>query len=101
MPRSPSPQTRHVLQAFLGAPGHKQYGYGISRATGLKSGTLYPILMRLAEQNLVEAKWETGEPGRPPRHVYRLTPAGLRLALESQAPARRAASGPLREAKSS
>jgi DNA-binding PadR family transcriptional regulator len=46
----------------------------------LKSGTLYPILMRLAERSLLETVWERGEPGKPPRHMYRFTSDGLRFA---------------------
>ena len=75
-----SPQTVRVLDAFLEAPKEWRYGYDISRDTGVKSGTLYPILMRLAEHHLVDACWETTDAGRPPRHMYRLTPAGLRSA---------------------
>jgi len=75
-----SPQTVLVLDAFLGAPKEWRYGYDISRDTDLKSGTLYPILMRLEEHELVEACWETTDAGRPPRHMYRLTPAGVKSA---------------------
>jgi DNA-binding PadR family transcriptional regulator len=84
-----SPQTLQVLDAFLADPQAWQYGYDISRNTGLKSGTLYPILMRIAERKLLETAWETVEPGRPPRHMYRLTPDGLKFAREN-APARAA-----------
>ena len=77
-----SRQTLRVLELFLEAPKAWTYGYNISRDTGLKSGTLYPILMRLAERKLLETAWETSEPGRPPRHLYRLTPGGLSLARE-------------------
>jgi DNA-binding PadR family transcriptional regulator len=56
----------------------ERYGYDLARATGLASGTLYPILIRLEERGLLEARWEMGE-GRP-RHVYRLTPDGLAYA---------------------
>jgi len=73
-------QTLQVLDAFLQAPKDWKYGYDISRNTGLKSGTLYPILMRLAERKLLETSWETAEIGKPPRHLYRLTPDGLRFA---------------------
>jgi DNA-binding PadR family transcriptional regulator len=39
--------------------------------------------MRLSEQGLLEAHWQEAErPGLPPRHVYRLTAAGLALARE-------------------
>ncbi|MGB0124937.1 MAG: PadR family transcriptional regulator, partial [Silvibacterium sp.] len=56
--------------------------YDLSRSTGLKSGTLYPLLMRLADRKLLETSWETVEPGRPPRHLYRLTAEGVRFARE-------------------
>src|SRR5215467_10895406 len=77
-----SSQTLEVLGAFLEAPKSWRYGYDISRDTGLKSGTLYPILMRLAERKLLETSWETSEPGTPPRHLYRLTRDGMSLARE-------------------
>jgi PadR family transcriptional regulator PadR len=75
-----SPQTRAVLRALRDDPSWS-YGYDISRLTGLKSGTLYPMLARLAERGLLEAIWEqpTAE-GRPPRHLYRLTDTGADLA---------------------
>lgn len=75
-----SPQTAVVLTEFLRGPEEWKYGYDISRVTGLKSGTLYPILMRLAERSLLETMWETTEAGRPARHMYRLTADGLRYA---------------------
>ena len=75
-----SPQTIQVLDAFLEAPREWRYGYDISRDTGLKSGTLYPILMRLAEHKLLQTCWETTEAGTPPRHMYRLTAEGLHSA---------------------
>jgi DNA-binding PadR family transcriptional regulator len=75
-----SPQTLLVLDAFLDHPAEWKYGYDLSRSTGLKSGTLYPLLMRLAERKLLETAWETGEPGRPPRHMYRFTPEGMQFA---------------------
>jgi DNA-binding PadR family transcriptional regulator len=59
-----------------------QYGYELSQATGLKSGTIYPILMRLSDRDQLESKWEAAVlPGRPPRHMYRLTAAGFALAM--------------------
>jgi len=78
-----SPQTLLVLDAFLVQADEWKYGYDLSKATALKSGTLYPILMRMAERELLETQWEAGEPGRPPRHMYRFTPDGLRFARVS------------------
>ncbi|MFM5918011.1 MAG: PadR family transcriptional regulator [Novosphingobium sp.] len=49
--------------------------------TGLKSGTLYPLLMRLADQGILEAEWRAPQPpARLPRHVYRLTGEGRAIA---------------------
>ena len=77
-----SPQTLLVLQTFLAAPANWQYGYDISRATGVKSGTLYPILMRLEDGGLLDSRWEAAETGRPPRHMYQLNSEGIRSARE-------------------
>lgn len=77
-----SKQTLSVLDGFLESPAEWRYGYDISRHTGLKSGTLYPILIRMAERELLETSWETVEEGRPPRHLYRLTAAGMRFARD-------------------
>ena len=75
-----SPQTLRVLERFIEHPTAWRYGYELSRESGLKSGTLYPILMRLAKFSLLETKWVTTEDGVPPRHMYRLTPNGVELA---------------------
>ena len=80
-----SQQTIQVLADFVHQPNDWKYGYDISRNTGLKSGTLYPILIRLAEHGILATRWEQTEPGKPPRHMYRLTADGLRYARE-QAP---------------
>jgi DNA-binding PadR family transcriptional regulator len=70
-----------VLGVLLEAPAAWRYGYALSQRTGLRSGTLYPLLMRLAERGWLETRWEEPErPGRPPRHVYRLTAEGARAA---------------------
>jgi DNA-binding PadR family transcriptional regulator len=74
-----SPQTLRVLERFIEHPTAWRYGYELSRETELKSGTLYPILMRLAKSSLLETKWVTIEDGVPPRHTYRLTPKGIEL----------------------
>ena len=79
--RRPSPQTVSVLDALAEQPQLWRYGYELGRQVGLRSGSLYPILMRLAERRLVEAAWESDPPaGRPPRHLYRLTAAGIEAA---------------------
>lgn len=77
-----SPQTVSVLLALRSEPSAWRHGYDLAKETGLKSGTLYPILIRLAERGLVEAAWEEEQPvGRPRRHRYRLTADGLATAV--------------------
>jgi len=83
-----SPETLLVLERFVERPADWLYGYELSRVTGLKSGTLYPILMRLEKHSLLEACWVTTEDGVPPRHTYRLTPNGLELARTKLSEAR-------------
>jgi PadR family transcriptional regulator PadR len=75
--RDTSSQTLAILRA-LGRQGHQwRYGYELGKVTGLKSGSLYPILIRLADRGLLDTDWESEPPrGRPPRHLYRLTSAG-------------------------
>jgi DNA-binding PadR family transcriptional regulator len=64
-----------------------RHGYDLMKETGLLSGTLYPLLMRMTEQGLVEAEWREPEQlGRPARHVYRLTAAGITLAQAAAQP---------------
>ena|SRR5215469_4252306 len=86
--RVPSPQTLTVLRALAGDPARWRYGYELVTETELKAGSLYPILVRLADRGLLDAMWEESPPrGRPPRHLYRLTQAGI----DASAPAARRA----------
>lgn len=81
-----SAQTRAVLAALAAQPSEWRHGYDLARETGLKSGTLYPILIRLADRKAVEACWEADQPaGRPRRHLYRLTSQGLAAATAALA----------------
>ena len=102
-----SAQTLAVLAALDAGPAAWRHGYELASETGLRSGTLYPILVWLADRKIVEACWEEGEPaGRPRRHLYRLTGDGLAtaaaaLAAASAAPrAASRAAGPRRIAAS-
>ena len=90
--RQPSGQTTSVLLALAEAPEAWRYGYDLSQQTGLKAGSMYPILMRLADRGLLETTWERAAPaGRPPRRLYRLTDQGLELAAELSAQPKSAA----------
>lgn len=77
-----------VIRALAVDPARWRHGYDLSTETGLKAGSLYPILVRLADRGLLEAAWEDPAPqGRPARHLYRLTPDGREFASAAPAPA--------------
>lgn len=71
-----------ILQAFFAADGDgRLYGLELSGSTGLKSGTLYPVLARLEVAGWVTSTWEETDPreaGRPRRRYYELSPLGRR-----------------------
>ena len=58
------------------------YGLKISQLSGLKTGTVYPILARLESIGWVDSEWETGEreDRGPRRRFYRLNPDGMAAA---------------------
>ncbi len=86
--------TALVLQALL--EGH-HHGFDVMEATGLPSGTVYPILRRLDGEGLVRSRWEQDtiarQEQRPPRRYYELSPGGGAVAREAIARYRSAAGG--------
>ena len=79
--RRPSRQTIEVLGELAADASAWRYGYELGREVGLGSGSLYPILVRLSDRELLESRWEANAPaGRPARHLYRLTASGLEYA---------------------
>lgn len=85
MPRRPhsSQQALILFRALAAAPGQWRHGVSLTRETGLKPGTLYPMLIRLNRDGYLESRWEEPErPGRPPRHAYKLTASGCSLSAE-------------------
>ena len=88
--RRPSAQTRLVLDVLAAGSTSWRFGYDLSRDTGLASGTIYPLLGRLDAHGYLESRWEQTVPGRPPRHLYRLSAEGTRYIAELDAPTRTA-----------
>jgi PadR family transcriptional regulator, regulatory protein PadR len=85
------------VRALAEDPSAWRYGYELCQQLDLKAGSMYPILMRLADRGLLETTWETDAPaGRPPRHLYRLTGPGLALAEDLAATPAAARAGRLR-----
>ena len=77
--------TALVLQALARGSHH---GFDIMDATGLPSGTVYPILRRLDGEGLVASRWEkqtdAQKAQRPPRRYYRLTADGEAVRVQAQ-----------------
>jgi DNA-binding PadR family transcriptional regulator len=73
-------QTLAVLSAMLSDPYTEWYGLELSKRSGIKPGTIYPILDRLLKAEWLERHWEEIDPtieGRPRRRLYSLTGAGV------------------------
>ncbi|HEX8693989.1 MAG TPA: PadR family transcriptional regulator [Longimicrobium sp.] len=65
-----------------------RYGFDVMDATGLASGTVYPLLRRLEALGFVTADWEGEEAarrdGRPARRYYQLTAEGAAVLGEAR-----------------
>lgn len=78
-------QTLKVLDTFLNNPTHELSGADVHKDSGLSSGPLYPILLRLESTGWFVSRCEAADSsalGRPRRRLYRLTPSGLARASE-------------------
>lgn len=68
-----------VATVMVANPG-QHWGYELSRASGVPSGVLYPILRRMLNEGWLESWLEDGRVGpaqkRPRRRYYQLTDAG-------------------------
>lgn len=83
MPRSPntSPQAVKLFSAMIDGANQWRHGYDLMQITGLKSGTLYPLLIRLTKSELLKSRWLEPDAERSrPRQVYRLTRSGVSFA---------------------
>jgi PadR family transcriptional regulator, regulatory protein PadR len=88
--RRPSAQTLAVLRALAEDPTRWRHGYDLCTQLGIPAGSMYPILIRLADRGLLETSWETEHvPGRPARHLYRLSGTGLAYATSVPEPVKR------------
>jgi PadR family transcriptional regulator, regulatory protein PadR len=87
----PSAHATAVVLALAEQSTGWRYGNELCQRLDLKPGSMYPILVWLADRGLLETTWATDTPaGRLPRHLYRLTGTGRALATDlAAAPARR------------
>jgi PadR family transcriptional regulator PadR len=76
--------TTLVLHALLEGYHH---GFDIMDATGLPSGTVYPILRRLEAEGYARSRWEKDtlarREQRPARRYYELSASGRSAAREA------------------
>jgi DNA-binding PadR family transcriptional regulator len=99
-------QTLKVLALFLEDLDSEWYGFSLVERTQIKSGTLYPILIRLEKAGWLSSRLEDVDPstvGRPARRMYALTGEGATAAraevaaqVEALAPAARPVATPQR-----
>jgi DNA-binding PadR family transcriptional regulator len=78
--------TAAVLQALeVGL----RYGFDIAEATGIRGGTVYPLLRRLEDRGMVASEWEPPEigrrEGRPSRKYYELLPSARSAVAQARA----------------
>ena len=74
---------RRLLRALSADPDQEMYGWDLAAKTGLRTGTVHPILARFERLGWVVSWWEKADPrnlGRHPRKYYKLTEAGLEKA---------------------
>lgn len=72
---------RRVLTE-LASIGRPTYGYEVARVTGLRAGTVYPLLARLEVNGLVGVDRVEKSGTAPPRRYLALTATGRALAVE-------------------
>lgn len=57
-----SRQTLNVLEVLLEDPTRPTYGFELMTRARIKSGSLYPILVRLERAGFLESAWEERDP---------------------------------------
>jgi PadR family transcriptional regulator, regulatory protein PadR len=71
--------TQVILSTFANRPLERLSGADIFKCTGIGSGTIYPVLIRLEKAGWLKSEKEDIDPkeaGRPARTFYRFTPQG-------------------------
>lgn len=72
--------TLAVAEVMLSNPGGRYYGYDLWQVTGVRPGTLYPLLVRWLNAGLIADAWQDphdmGTQQHLPRRYYTLTDKG-------------------------
>jgi DNA-binding PadR family transcriptional regulator len=72
-----SANAARILALFVNSPHRPLYGYELMQATGIKSGSLYPVLGRFEANGWIEGHMEESIGGRPARRIYTVEAAAL------------------------
>jgi PadR family transcriptional regulator PadR len=77
-----------VLEAFLDDPTKEVHGFRLVESLKIKSGVLYPLLIRYENIGWLESHWEKSDAPGPRKRLYRLTaegaPAARRFVSEAR-----------------
>jgi PadR family transcriptional regulator, regulatory protein PadR len=86
-PRLPRPLSLSAVAVLDAVARRIRHGFDIMDATGLPSGTVYPILGRLERDGYVRSRWESRTTAlrekRPPRRYYEVTASGAKALAHS------------------
>jgi PadR family transcriptional regulator, regulatory protein PadR len=81
--RSSGELSHRVLDVLLADPSAELAGLEVCARSGLRPGTIHPVLARFEARRWLESRWEDLDPltaDRLPRRLYRLTAEGARCA---------------------
>jgi len=86
-PKPPKPLSLSAVAVLDAVARRIRHGFDIMDATGLPSGTVYPILGRLERDGYVRSRWEAQSTAsrekRPPRRYYEVTAIGSKALVHS------------------
>ena len=78
--RKPKEQTARVLKYLLESPDWT-HGYKLSKEAQLSHASVYAIVQRLMDDELIVQEWDTS--GERPRNKFKLNATGLSAAREA------------------
>lgn len=81
------PLSLATVRVLVSIGNGARYGFDIMDATGLPSGTTYPILARLEHAGLIRGRWESAAAAqrekRPARRYYEISASGSKALARS------------------
>lgn len=71
-----------ILERFCKDPTEEIHGFKLVEDLGIKSGNVYPFLIKWESRGWFESRWEESDRPGPRRRLYRLTAFGAKAAQE-------------------